>query len=463
MYIVDINNITDIKQELSIIPDDSDICIMDQTEVERLWPLDQNNGCDGENFEQRRVVYDITKTFENYKNDIYYICSDCNIFRRYEKWCLSDPKKELKVYCFPFKYATPSFPLLYYMHDYKSIIQDMKDKVKGFKAEHFFRWAEGWEGGEGWTIDNQTVENYENIIPEKTKNFITLVSSPKLIRILFLDKFYNHKKMEYSFFPYYHIHDNQGKPLDSVTHNNIRLSSHVLKLPYKWSNDGQYLQTINNDRVPSCLYFVNSKFNKLQNGFNFKEHSRELTEFMCEWRSNTLNKDIFDEALPIETYNSCCDIVFESYTNTDSVFFTEKTWKEIVFKRPFITFGAKNQNQIFKKLGFELYDDIFNYDFETRKTLENRFNDFNDQILYFLNMNTDHFFQQMNTLNDKINYNYNHYVKQINKNKWVIAFQKNKEKLQGNDYKERPYIVDDNDYIFKNALLELENIKQILK
>lgn len=444
MYIVDINKITNIKQELSIIPDDSDICIMDLYEVERLWPLDQRNGCDGEWNQQRRVVHDITKTFENYKNDIYYITSDCNIFRRYEKWCLSDPKKELKVYCFPY----PVFPMVKIIKSFNYAYNSLMKEITG---------------DDGKTPDKQSVENYENIILKKSKNFITLVSSPKLIRILFLDKFYNHKKMEYSFFPYYHIHDNQGKPLDSVTHNNIRLSSHVLKLPYKWLNDGQYLQTINNDRVPSCLYFVNSKFNKLQNGFNFEEHRRELTEFMCEWQSNSMNKDIFNGSLPIETFYACCDIVFESYTNTDSVFFTEKTWKEIVFKRPFITFGAKNQNQIFKKLGFELYDDIFNYDFETQKTLENRFNDFNDQILYFLNMNTDHFFQQMNTLNDKINYNYNHYVKQMNKNKWAVAFQKNKEKLQGNDYKERPYIVDDNDYIFKNALLELENIKQILK
>ena len=68
MYIVDINKITNINQELSIIPDDSDICIIDLSEVERLWPLDQNSGF---MTDERRVVHDITKTFENYKNDIY--------------------------------------------------------------------------------------------------------------------------------------------------------------------------------------------------------------------------------------------------------------------------------------------------------------------------------------------------------------------------------------------------------
>ena len=433
MYIVDINKITNINQELSIIPDDSDICIIDLSEVERLWPLDQNSGF---MTDERRVVHDITKTFENYKNDIYYICSDCNIFRRYEKWCLSDPKKELKVYCFPFSIIN--------VHIIKKYNYACSSIMKEIKGDTELR-----------EPDKQSVENYENIIQKKTKNFIALMCSPKLIRILFLDKFYKHKKMEYSFFPYYHLYDNQNKKVDLVINNNIRLSDYVLKLPYIWSNDGQCLQTINNVNVPLDSHFLNSKFNKLPNDFNFEEHCRELTEFVSEWQSNSMNKKIFNESLPIETFHTCCDIVFESYTNTDSVFFTEKTWKEIIFKRPFITFGSKNQNQIFKKLGFELYNDVFNYDFETRKTLQNRFNDFNDQILYFLNMDTEQFFQQIEILNDKINYNFNHYIDQLGQNKYSLLLEKYKDKKQN--------IVKDNDIIFKKALLELENIKQILK
>ena len=47
-------------------------------------------------------------------------------------------------------------------------------------------------------------------------------------------------------------------------------------------------------------------------------------------------------------------ILFTNRILKTQFFFTEKTWKEYAFKRPFLLLGAKNQNNILKKLGFDL-------------------------------------------------------------------------------------------------------------
>ena len=99
MFFVDINKLKYLD-ELRMLPKHSDICILDLSEVERLWPLDSNKNY-GE-VGQRKLVHNITQQLQTHPKDIYYISSDCNIYKRYEKWCMTSPPKKLKVYCFPF-------------------------------------------------------------------------------------------------------------------------------------------------------------------------------------------------------------------------------------------------------------------------------------------------------------------------------------------------------------------------
>ena len=62
-------------------------------------------------------------------------------------------------------------------------------------------------------------------------------------------------------------------------------------------------------------------------------------------------------------YGDCfIDIVSES--STDVVYFTEKTVRPLVFGKPFILLGAPGANHRLRQLGFQLFDELFDYSLE---------------------------------------------------------------------------------------------------
>jgi hypothetical protein len=58
------------------------------------------------------------------------------------------------------------------------------------------------------------------------------------------------------------------------------------------------------------------------------------------------------------------ELVTESEENSDLIRFTEKTWKPILYGKPFIAMSGKHFHKNLTRLGFYLYDEIINYDFD---------------------------------------------------------------------------------------------------
>ncbi len=78
-----------------------------------------------------------------------------------------------------------------------------------------------------------------------------------------------------------------------------------------------------------------------------------------------------DKKIPEEFHESYFNIVVES--TTEEPFYTEKTYKPIMTKIPFIIHGCQNQNVHLKKyLSFELYDEIFDYSFDLEADVHKR-------------------------------------------------------------------------------------------
>jgi S-adenosylmethionine/arginine decarboxylase-like enzyme len=67
--------------------------------------------------------------------------------------------------------------------------------------------------------------------------------------------------------------------------------------------------------------------------------------------------------LPTEWHESALHVVVES--TTMATFITEKTAIPLLLKKPFLVFGAMGFNQCLQKLGFELYDNVFDYSFDS--------------------------------------------------------------------------------------------------
>lgn len=348
--------------ELRKLPKHEDLLLIDRTEVERLWPLNE--------FECK-IVYDLHDALSDHKGKIYYLSADVNIFERYEKWLLTNPKVDFIPLIFPFTFSPKP-----------TIIKD-------------------------FLFYDETLEAEINLFEEmkkqsKTKNFINLTCGPKLLRLLLLDKYYQHKNFEYSYFPWFH-----GKRTDFKIMPIIK--------PLNWLNGQKIKGKLLNGREVW--------FNPVETGFLYNSAPfKELTELSIDWEPGIPDKKYFDDFMPKEVFSSNCDMVTESYLNYDSVLFSEKTFKELIFRRPFLLFGAKNQNMFLKKFGFVFYDEIFDYEFDILDTVEQRFNAFCKQIDRYIDLNPEIFEKKLLCLEEKIEYNFQHVLREYKKSEILSNF-----------------------------------------
>jgi len=94
---------------------------------------------------------------------------------------------------------------------------------------------------------------------------------------------------------------------------------------------------------------------------NWKESIMKIDNF------NYLMGEVTDDLLKTDTFMS---LVSES---TDQLFFvSEKTFKPILTGQIFYCIGSKGQNLKLKQFGFMLYDDLFDYSFDMKDSLEER-------------------------------------------------------------------------------------------
>lgn len=334
--------------------------------------------------ESNRLIEDIPLTnlhllLEKFKSNIYYVTGDFSFVQHYDEW--HDKKsftKKMQILTWPFGVDI--------------------SRYEEFKPRHF----------------------YLNGRKNKTKNFIYTVSRPQLMRLITLDKFYQKKYFEYSFFPFFHLED--------MAHFNEKYISIYEKiyLPYKWSEDQKSLMTGKDNDFDymslNCSLLINENV-KLQNGFNTLKNIKELTELMHVSKkiSNMSEEEIkklsvydvwkihndkfhFDTMLTNEAFDACCDMMFETYC-ISSVFFTEKTWKEISYRRPYLMFGYVNQYEILEKMGFEKYDEIFDYEFDKIHNTKDRWERYCEEIEKFIDTDPKDFSQEFKHIDEKTIYN----------------------------------------------------------
>jgi hypothetical protein len=94
------------------------------------------------------------------------------------------------------------------------------------------------------------------------------------------------------------------------------------------------------------------------------------------WNEEILKVDDFNNETgyvandSILKINSLINVITESAIH--SIVFSEKTWKSVLIEQPFIVLGSQYQNTKIKELGFELYDEIFDYSFDTKPNIDDR-------------------------------------------------------------------------------------------
>lgn len=71
-----------------------------------------------------------------------------------------------------------------------------------------------------------------------------------------------------------------------------------------------------------------------------------------------------ERRIPQVAHESHMWCVMETLSAHDIIHHTEKTFKPISVGHPFMVLGSANENKDLKRYGYELYDEIINYDFE---------------------------------------------------------------------------------------------------
>jgi hypothetical protein len=98
------------------------------------------------------------------------------------------------------------------------------------------------------------------------------------------------------------------------------------------------------------------------------------------------------------------NVLFNLITESrdEYMFVTEKTYKSIFLEQCFLCFGEIHQNKILEHIGFKLYDEIFDYDFDSNSDINKRANGIIDNIKKLKDKNYNVLYE---LIKDKIKYN----------------------------------------------------------
>lgn len=92
-------------------------------------------------------------------------------------------------------------------------------------------------------------------------------------------------------------------------------------------------------------------------------------------------------------------------TNPHIFILSEKTTYPIFFNKPFLTVGCANYHAILEKLGFKLYDEIFDYSFDCKKDMRERYEGLVKNVVNICNKTPEEWQEMYELVSEKIEYN----------------------------------------------------------
>lgn len=121
------------------------------------------------------------------------------------------------------------------------------------------------------------------------------------------------------------------------------------------------------------------------------------------------SKDFIDEhSYHLYNPNTFMALVGETAYGISPI--TEKTYRCILQQQPFLAFGGVNQNQELTRYGFKMYDEIFDYSFESSAVLEDRIQGVINNLNNIKDRDYDELYQ---LIKPKLEYNQNRAIEII--------------------------------------------------
>lgn len=129
---------------------------------------------------------------------------------------------------------------------------------------------------------------------------------------------------------------------------------------------------------------------------------------VLDWDYPNHQNDVFSN-LRYTTKSHYADTLFNIITETsfetDSRNLTEKSFKAFANSHPFLIIGDVGSNELVRSFGFELYDDLIDYSFDSIEERDKRLNEALIQIRKIYSLGKDGIIDWYKNNIDKINYN----------------------------------------------------------
>jgi hypothetical protein len=215
-----------------------------------------------------------------------------------------------------------------------------------------------------------------------------------------------------------------------ITNSNNGLDINKQDVGLGYSINYLYITMNNLARRHRCILMdMLAKHNLIDNGAIswrdvLRTYDSTRTEIVCEnnydWKYWTPKKMILDfpmdltsnveqSCLPPQYKNSFMQIVSES--DDINFFLTEKTTTALIFNKLFLVAGSKNFHANLKDMGFELYDELFDYSFDNEDDIELRYEGIVKNVSYYRNKTFAELEQIIELMKDKLMRNRVHALK----------------------------------------------------
>ena len=345
----------DWTEDLKILKEKTDKNILITYLIESCgyWPL---LGDSGDN------MLELIHNYSHPDNKIWYVNSDYNAQRNYDDWYeLVKPKMRINMY--------PLAP---------SIAREVfVGRLRTFRKLY---------------------HPVEDVGVPKKYRVITMVNQPKISRILTLRELASQPGFIYSFnATAIEAIGEKGNTTDESFMNYVdKLQSYT---SWSWEKDGNSIKYKDGNmmRVDSFC-----EYNMSNDVFDMTKRITFQTPFTDGFEDDT---DAFHDFLPVQEWlESEIDLVCETH-QIRRWHFSEKTCKPLGFCKPFLVIGCVGWHKIFEKLGFKLYDELFDYSFDEIESFRYRHEAIIIQIKSILEMDENILKKKLLDIEDKIYYN----------------------------------------------------------
>lgn len=165
-----------------------------------------------------------------------------------------------------------------------------------------------------------------------------------------------------------------------------------------------FLQVSSRSRINEKILIKDDNLRSIVSGFPAHEAFKNFTD---TYKTETADNDLYQQ--------SFLHVISETVCDYPSAFVSEKTFKPIANKRPFVIVGAAGSLANIRNMGFRTFDDFWDEGYDDIESFEQRISAVADVIEFVCG----HSIQDLRTLcirmQDVLNYNFNFYINEFKK------------------------------------------------